>query len=574
MGGGRRAILTWTLAVVALASACAPARPSSESSAPVDDPSATTSRFKLLTVAVQRELKNFARFTGAAAGGGSPGAGNNQVAKIAHAYLALETENTGVFLPHLAYDLPSVEKGTWRVNPDGTMDTVWKLRSGVKWHDGTPFTAEDLVFGSALFRDPDYPVPPTERLRQIQSTSAPDPLTFVVHWATTVASAAEPTDTDPLPRHLLEAIYRADKQAILTTPLLSSEFVGLGPYRLVRWQEGVELEFVRFPDYFMGRPPLDRVLVKYIADPNTMLANVLAGSVDVVLPPSVNLDVAAELSQRWAGTGNQVLNAVTGSQQFLRPQFRPELAQPRDGAPNLNVRRALYVAIDRRLVADASTNGLAPIADSWVPPTDPRRPLLEAAIPQYPYDVARALRLLGEEGWMRGADDVLVRQATGERFESKVSARPTAAADKTLAVMADGWKAIGVQMHIEVLPPALAADRRTMGSQPFAIMSSYPAALNNLPPMHTSLLASDANRWSGTNFQGYSNPRADAIMNRLLVTIEEAEQLTLHRQLLQEALGDVALMPLFWEVNPVLIVRGVTGVTYNGTSNIFQWARE
>src|SRR5438874_13095881 len=155
-----------SLVLVALAAllsgACAPTTAPGAGGAS-SQPGATAKGPKLLTLAVQRELKGFAKFTGAAAGGGNPGAGNSQVAKIGHAYLALD-DGTGTFIPQLAFDLPSVSEGTWTINSDGSMDTTWKLHPNVKWHDGTPFTAEDLVFGSALFRDTDFPVPPEERL--------------------------------------------------------------------------------------------------------------------------------------------------------------------------------------------------------------------------------------------------------------------------------------------------------------------------------------------------------------------------------------------------------------------------
>jgi peptide/nickel transport system substrate-binding protein len=530
----------------------------------------------VLTLAVQRELKGWAKFTasGGGAGGGNPGAGNNQIAKIGHSYLALEDE-TGTYIPQLAYEVPSIAKGTWVVNPDGTMDTTWKLRPNITWHDGTAFTAEDLVFGSALFRDRDFPVPPEERLNLVEYTRAVDPLTFVVHWKGTVATADIPTDFDPMPRHLLEEMYRTEKQNILITPLLSSDFVGLGPYKISRWDEGVGIEFVRFDDYFMGRAPFDRVIVRYIADPQAMVANILAGNADVVLSPGVNLDVAAELRQRWQGTGNQVLTPVSDSQQFLRPQFRPEIAQPRNGGPNLAVRKAMYTAMDRETIAAATTNGLAPIADNaWVSPADPWRKQLESSIVQYPYDPNRALQLMAEGGWTRGADGILVHQASGERFQSKIAARPTSGADKIITLMADGWKTIGVQMEIQVLSPALAADRKTLGTQPFGILSSQSNSRSVLPPIHTNLVANDANRWSGRNVQGYSNPKVDALIDRVLVTLEERDQVELHRQLLHETTDDVALMPVYWQVDPVLVAKGVKGVTYNNTSNFFQWDKE
>src|SRR5438045_2742108 len=118
-------ILLGIAVVVAATGACAPAAPSAPTSGgfSVSSPSRGP---KVLTLAVQRELKGFAKFTGVAAGGGNPGAGNNQVSKIGHAYLALE-DATGTFIPQLAYELPSVAKGTWMINADGTMDTTWKL---------------------------------------------------------------------------------------------------------------------------------------------------------------------------------------------------------------------------------------------------------------------------------------------------------------------------------------------------------------------------------------------------------------------------------------------------------------
>src|SRR5437763_14124143 len=165
-------ILLWIAIVLVVSGACAPAAPSAPTGG--DQSVSSPSRGpKVLTLAVQRELKGFAKFTGVAAGGGNPGAGNNQVSKIGHAYLALE-DATGTFIPQLAYELPSVAKGTWTINADGTMDTTWKLKPNVRWHDGTPFTAEDLVFGSMLFRDRDFPVPPEERLNLVEYTRATD----------------------------------------------------------------------------------------------------------------------------------------------------------------------------------------------------------------------------------------------------------------------------------------------------------------------------------------------------------------------------------------------------------------
>ena len=569
-----RSFSALSLAVVLLGAACAP-QTNRAGSGPSSPSQAEAPRApKVLTIAMQRELKDFTRFSGTAFGGGQPGSGNNQIAKIAHNYLAFEERGTGVIEPQLAAELPSVEKGTWLINPDGSMDVIWKLRPNVKWHDGTSFTASDLVFGSQLFRDADFPTVPDVRLKLVESTSAPDPLTFVVHWSTTVSSATDPVDFDPLPKHLLEELYRSDKLAIVSSPLISSAFVGLGAYRVDRWEPGVGIEFVRFDDYYLGRPSLDRVIVRYVGDPNTMLATIMAGAVDIVLAPGPDLQAAAEVKKRWEGTGSRVLTSLSGSQQFLRPQFRTEYALPKNGAPLLSVRRALYHGVDHQSLTEAAGNGLPPAADSWLAPNHPWRSLLESYVPQYPYDPAKALQLLAEAGWVRGADGVLTHAASGERFESKIVARPTPEAEKTLAVLADGWKRLGIQLQLEVLPSSLASDRKTLGTVPVALMSSFPPSPTNLPPMHSSQLASEANRWGGTNYQGYSNPRVDALMDRIRGTIDVREQIPLHGQLVQEAYTDVAFIPLYWQVDPVFILKGINGIVANDTFNIAQWTKD
>src|SRR5438093_13357531 len=223
------------IVVTLLASgACAPAAPGSSGAG--TSASSVSRGPKMLTLAVQREGKGFAKFTGAAAGGGNPGAGNNQISKIGHSYLALD-DGTGTFIPQLAYELPSIEKGTWRVNPDGTMDTTWKLRPNVKWHDGHPFTSADLMFTYQLNKDPDL-VPPTSATSRMESVTAPDDLTFLVHWSAPYLIAERDTLTEIAPRHLLADAYAADKTRFIGLPYLTSEFVGLGPYRMVKWEPG------------------------------------------------------------------------------------------------------------------------------------------------------------------------------------------------------------------------------------------------------------------------------------------------------------------------------------------------
>src|SRR5439155_16213988 len=91
----------------------------------------------------------------------------------------------------------------------------------------------------------------------------------------------------PLPAHVLEADYDAmvgqqkDVQAFMSKPFWTSEYLHVGPFRLVEFNAGIEAAFEAVPDYFLGRPKVDRIVVKQIPDNNTLLASILAGSVDL-----------------------------------------------------------------------------------------------------------------------------------------------------------------------------------------------------------------------------------------------------------------------------------------------------
>ena len=341
-------ILSLLLLLVACSSG--PQRPSGSSVA--DGAKAAT---KTVIVAIQVEPPNFDNSLNA--GGGNPNAGGqSNVRHIAHDRLTAHTQS-GEYEARLASEKPSIENGTWRANPDGSMDMTWKLRPGIKWHDGAPFTSDDMMFTFQVRQDPQLPRTATGGGRPdlMLSADAPDPLTFVVHWREVYVRADEASGLEPLPRHLLEDTYRQNKEGLITSRYFTSEFIGLGAFKLDRWEPGSHIDFTRFDDYYRGPAGLDRIIVRFIPDSSAMVSNILAEAVDVVLPEGVDLDAALELRRRWQGTANQVrIDVISGLEQ-LEIQHRLEYAQPKNGSPNRTVRQALYQALDRQALADAMT---------------------------------------------------------------------------------------------------------------------------------------------------------------------------------------------------------------------------
>jgi peptide/nickel transport system substrate-binding protein len=526
---------------------------------------------KVLTIAIQTQLKGILiDYTQESKGIG----GVSQPPPIVHNYLVADN-GMNRFFPQLALEMPSVDSGTWSVHPDGRMETTWKLRPNVRWHDGAPFTADDLVFSGTVCRDADIPCTSRSNIRAIESLSAPDPLTLVVYWSTPYANADQAEGLAPLPRHLLEELYQSDKATFVQSPRFSTEFVGLGPYRMRHWELGSHIEFERFDAYYLGRPALDQVIVRFLGDTNTMVAAVLSGAADVVLPLGVSIEQALDVKERWQGTGNYVSFEPSTTLYSLYFQQRPDLARPANGTTNPLVRRAIYQAIDRPQVIEAGLAGLPPLADSWITPSDPLRPQLESAIPQYPFQPDRALLLMAEAGWVRGADGRLVHQATGERFELEISGAPRQDTQRMQAVMREQFKAIGVEATIWNFPPQLASDNQARATRPGVTINGTGATGFWVNTVHSRGAPGPENRWGGSNWGGYSTPRVDAVLDRLVATIPQAERLPLQREVLQSALGDVALAPIFWNVSPVIALEAVKGIPTGGgtaqTWNFFEW---
>jgi peptide/nickel transport system substrate-binding protein len=558
------------LALGLTVTACtAPAQPTGQPAASGE--AAVPAAPRVLTVGVQGEPPTLVSFGATRAAAGTA---TSHVRRLAHNFLTV-TDERDARIPQLATDLIAVEKGNWKVNPDGTMDVTWKIRPGIQWHDGTPFTSADLLFAFQVFKDPAIPNTVGTGLAQMESARAPDPQTLEIHWSSIYWAADTAPGLDPLPRHLLEDLYQRDKDGFLNSPLYTTGWVGLGPFKIAAWEPGSHLQLNRFDGYFGGRAALDTIHMRFLGDPNTMIANILAEAVDVLLPISVRVDQALEVRDRWQGTGNRVTADLSGRLRHVEIQHRPEFARPVNGLTNRLVRQAFLSAIDKPSLIELMNPGLnVPPADSWFPPQHELRKDVESAIPQYPYDVQRAQQLLAQAGWVKNSGGQLVSQSSGESFRFQLWNTQSSGAEKELNVLADGWKQLGVEVEQFIIPTAMISDRKARAELPGAGVSGAGYDGFASDRLHSRQATSAANNYVGINRAGYANPRADEIMDRLAVTIPRSERIQLHRQMLQEVMGDVAIFPLFWDLDPILMLKSVQGVaTAEGSlnPNVLQW---
>jgi len=193
----------------------------------------------------------------------------------------------------------------------------------VKWHDGTPLTADDFVFGVHVAKDPNLEVG-TSALALVRELAAPDSETVVVRWLRPYfdANVASPPSFVALPRHLLADLYQqSDPAAFMNNSYWTTGFIGLGPYRVAEWVLGSHTDAAAFDDYFLGRPKIDRVIIRYIPDNNAMVAALLSGDIDMVNPSALKMPDLQPVINNWGPQGGTIIPSMT-SIVIARLQFR------------------------------------------------------------------------------------------------------------------------------------------------------------------------------------------------------------------------------------------------------------
>ncbi len=538
--------------------ACAPGAPPPSADQPTGSATAgqAPAAPKQLVAGILSEPKQFAPW-----GSGTTAGGLWEVPELVRRTLTIVNDR-GVPQPELAAALPTLENGDWRINPDGTMEQTWRIRPDARWHDGQPVTADDFVFGWEIFAHPDVPISDPNRAI-ISSATTADASTLVLRFTVTTPAAVQAL-FDPYPRHLLAAAWASgDLDRFMSEEYWTTGFVGTGPFRLASWVLGSHMEFSAFADYPGGRPKLDRVIVRFLQDPNTLLANLASDQIDVALPDAVSVEMALTLQQSWAapGTGNNVILYPDGRLYWIEFQQRAEYQKP-VGGRDPRLRAALYQAIDKDGVIQVELAGLGPQADSWITPDDPNRPRYAGAIPPWAYQPAVAQRMLAEAGWQRGPDGVLADFSTGERLDLDLRVTNVAGHVKALSVMADNWRQVGAAVSETVIPPSRNNDGEYRSTFPFANLTGNWVLLDWETGHFTcATMSRPANRWSGAaNRAGYCNPALDPVIERLRVTIPDEERAPLRAEIMRQVLAaEYARLPLYWQVQPLPFGKSVRG---------------
>lgn len=479
--------------------------------------------------------------------------------------------------PYLAEALPQLNTDTWQVFPDGRMETTYRLKPNLVWHDGLPLSPEDLVFAWRVYRTPEYGVSGSRPQSLMEEVVATEPRTVRIRWARLYPDAGVlGSEFQPLPRHILENAFQQESaDSFVNHPYWSIEYVGLGPYRLERWEPGSFIEGRAFDQHVLGRPRIDRVVIRFISDENTVLSNLLAGEVHFATDRSIRFQHAMVLRREWAAAlgGTAILTPSQG--RYTLVQVRPELARPR-AVLDVRVRRALAHAIDKQALNDALFEGQGAPSDSFVAHEAPYFAEIDRAISRYPYDPRRTETLMNEAGFARGGDG-LFASGTGERFSPELLDETGAHNEQELAIMADSWRRAGIDVQPALLPAAQLRDAQVRASFPaFYTTTGGGVREGRMDFLTSGQIPTPANRYSGGNRGGWSNSEYDGWWDAFSTTLDRSERdrhVVMMEQLASEQLPALMLFFNFGVSAHLAALRGPDSRAIDSAVNwnVYEW---
>jgi ABC-type transport system substrate-binding protein len=492
--------------------------------------------------------------------------------RIFNAGLALE-DGEGRFQPYLADGVPELNTESWRVFPDGQMETRYRLKPNLSWHDGTPLAAADFVFAYQVYTSSQFGISRSFPHAAMAEVRAPDAQTVVIRWGQLYPDATElgSQELAPLPRHLLERTFEAEPETFDGLPFWTTEYVGAGPFRLDRWEAGAFIEAVAFDAHVLGRPKINRVKITWNADFNTNLATLLAGEADMPVDDSIRVDQGLLLEREWAARSGGTVQYRPHLPRFVQVQHRAEYANP-PAVRDVRVRRALSHAIDKGAINETLFEGKGITSDSLIYPTLDFYPLVDRAVPKYPFDLRRTEQLMLESGYAKDTGGFWASPTEG-RLNLEVRNIQSAQNDAERAILADSWRRAGFEVTEDVFTPAQTRDGQTLGTFRALSITSAAAVREGLKiEDYTCDRASrPETRWFGQNRGGWCNPQYDRLVEGFLATLERSERNQLVAQAVTVLTEDLGLLPLHFNPQVIAFAAGVRGVNVKVPAADLSW---
>ena len=459
---------------------------------------------------------------------------NNNVAE--HIFETLVTKDARSRLkPALAESWRAVDDLTWE----------FKLRRGVKFHDGSEFTAQDVVF--SLDRVPNVPNSPSSFAaysKQITEKIVVDPYTIRFKTATPYPLMA----TDMSTIFMLSA--RAAKGAATEDFNSGKAAIGTGPFKFVRYAKGDRIELTRNETYWGARPAWEKATLRIISADPTRVAALLAGDVRAIENvPTADLARIAKSNDLtlYRTVSHRLMYLHLDSDRERSPFVTDKAGKPLEKNPlkDVRVRRAISKAINRQALVERVMDGAAVSTGQLMP-----EGLFgySGALKPEAYDVEGARKLLAEAGYPDGFG--LTLHAPNNRY---VNDEQIAQAIAQLLARA------GIATKVDAMPSSVYFSRASKLEFSFMLVGWGSDTAEASSPLKALLATFNTQKGMGTANRGrYSNAKMDDMLAQALATVDDAKRERMLQQATEIAISDLGIIPLYHQHNLWATRKGVT----------------
>lgn len=458
----------------------------------------------------------------------------------------------GSFAPNLATEVPSVENGG--LSADGLQWRI-KLRDDVKWHDGKPFTAEDVKFTLELIVDPNFRSWRTAGHNLVQDITVVSPTELTWRMKEPFAPYLSfLTETFMVPRHILGPVADRNTAAFNQSP------IGTGAFKWGRRVAGDHIELTANENYHGEGPYIKQLVYKYIPDMTVLYTQFKSGDIDLVGRQFITPDNYAE-AKTLKNRVVELQPAPTVEQIYLnleRPVFK-----------DLAVRQAIYAAIDKQAIIDALYYGLPEPVESYMP----RGSIYyNKDLPKHEFNLKKAAKLLDDAGWVKGRDGIRAKNGVRLSFTNSTTTGHHLR-EQLQQFVQQTLKDIGVEMTISNLPAAVIwGDFWTLSQFDSVVVGiNYlvgpdPDVFNRF---HSGAIRAKGGR--GSNTSQFSDPRVDKLLEEGARTFDQARRIEIYKEVQARVRDALPFLPLFSEN----VIRGwksdIKGVASNPSTRTESW---
>ena len=458
----------------------------------------------------------------------------------------------GRFQPDLAKEVPTTENGG--LSADGLTWKI-KLRSDAKWHDGTPFTAEDVKFSIDLVNNTAF------RARNRVGHSLVHDIKVVapdeIHWR--MESAYSPY-MSILSLFFIVPKYALEKASDPNASPFNNAPIGTGPFRWGERVPGDHILLLAHKGYHGRGPFLEKVVFKYVPDLTVLYTQFRTGQIDYTGIQGVLPNFVKEAKTL---PGRKVTVSPMASIEHIAPNL--EFGPLADRA----VREALYLGINKKGLIDALNYGLPVPTESFVPQ---QAWSFNKDLPAHAHDPAKANAILDAAGWKRGSGGI--REKNGVKLEfSNSTTSGNAVREQTQQLLKQDWKAIGALLNISNMPAAVIWGDFWQQSKFQSVIVGVNFMLGSDPDVTPRFGsgAIPAKGGRGYNTYQYQSKEADRLLAEGAAQFDLAARKRTYGTLQKLIRDDLAILPLFQSVIAEGTKDGLQGFAPNINTSSNCW---